>query len=114
MKTPPKFASEICEYAIGDNGITAPLLVDLPHSGNTYPQDFSFSCPFRSLELCEERYLDELFVPAATRNGGIAVKANFPRTYVDVNRAINDIDQLLFDTPWLEPIASKEIGRAHV
>lgn len=77
-----------------------PLLIDLPHSGNFYPDDFCFSCNKKTLALCEERYLDELFISPVTAIGGTVLKANFARTYVDVNRAINDIDPLLLDTPW--------------
>lgn len=80
------------------------MLIDLPHGGNIYPDDFKFSCPKAALELCEEKYLDELFINPVTSIGGSALKANFPRTYVDVNRAANDIDQLLLDRPWTEPI----------
>ncbi len=107
MKIPPSSAPNICEYAIGANGITAPLLVDLPHSGTIYPDDFKFSCPKRALELCEELYLDELLTLPTISLGGAVVKANFPRTYVDVNRTADDIDQLLFDTPWLDLINNK-------
>lgn len=107
MKIPPESAPEICEYAIGDNGITTPLLIDLPHGGHIYPAGFQFSCPVPTLELCEERYLDELFMSPTTQNGGVVIKANFPRTYVDANRAINDIDQRLFDVPWLDPVTDK-------
>lgn len=107
MIIPPQSNANICEYAIGDNGIAAPLLIDLPHSGTIYPDDFGFSCPKHSLELCEENYLDDLLTAPTLSIGGTVVKANFPRTYVDVNRAIDDIDQLLFDTPWLDVIAQK-------
>ena len=107
MKIPPLSAPDICEYAIADNGITTPLLIDLPHSGRIYPDDFRFSCPKRALELCEEIFLDELLIPPTTAVGGAVVKANFPRTYVDTNRAIDDIDQLLFDTPWPDIVSPK-------
>lgn len=107
MIIPPQSDPNICEYAIHTNGITAPLLVDLPHSGGIYPPDFGFSCPRHTLELCEERHLNELYTAPTLNIGGALVKANFPRTYVDANRAINDIDQLLFDTPWTEPTHHK-------
>lgn len=110
MKIPPQSAADICEYAIADNGLAAPLLIDLPHSGGIYPADFGFSCPARALELCEEIHLAELLTAPTLSIGGVVVKANFPRTYVDANRAIDDIDQLLFDTPWMDVIAHK--GRA--
>lgn len=107
MKIPPSSDPNICEYTIGNNGIAAPVLVDLPHSGRIYPDDFGFSCPKHALELCEERFLDELFTTPTTVIGGVVVKANFPRTYIDTNRAADDIDQLLFDTPWLDGTSDK-------
>lgn len=107
MKISPKSDPNICEYAMGDNGITSPLLIDLPHGGTIYPDDFGFSCPRSSLELCEEKYLDEIFIPPVLLMGGAVIRANFPRTYIDVNRASNDIDQLLFEIPWTESVADK-------
>jgi N-formylglutamate deformylase len=92
------------------DGIKTPIFIDLPHSGNIYPDDFNFSCPREILELCEEKYLEELFVDTVISKGGAVLKANFPRTYIDANRAINDIDQLLLDAPWTEPIC--ENGRS--
>jgi hypothetical protein len=44
------------------DGIKTPIFIDLPHSGNIYPDDFNFSHPKEILELCEEKYLEELFV----------------------------------------------------
>ena len=107
MKILQQIDKNICEYAISDKGIVFPLLVDLPHGGRIYPDDFGFSCPRRTLELCEERYVDELITPPSLMIGGTALKANFPRTYVDLNRSMDDVDQLLFDTPWEKQITAK-------
>lgn len=84
-------------------GKTTPLVIDFPHSGDVYPDDFGYACNKNTLALCEEMYLDEIFVPSLIAIGGMALKANFPRTYVDANRAENDIDNLLLDAPWPEP-----------
>lgn len=92
------------------SGIKSPLLIDLPHGGDVYPENFHFSCPKIALELCEEKYLDDLFLKPVVSIGGAVLKANFPRTYVDVNRDANDIDQLLLATPWTGPICDN--GRA--
>lgn len=103
--------SEAITHSFFDvDGIKSPLLIDLPHSGGIYPADFHYSCPKIALELCEEKYLDELLIPPALSIGGAVLKANFPRTYVDVNRDANDIDQLLLATPWTGPICDN--GRA--
>lgn len=110
MEKPAFPHSDICEYTIPDNGISCPLLVDLPHSGDIYPEDFDYSCTKQTLELCEERYLGELYGHPTLAVGGAFLKANFPRTYVDPNRAINDIDQLLLESAWPEPVL--ENGRS--
>src|SRR5262249_12900968 len=76
-----------------------PVIVDSPHSGRAYPDDFNFSCPFDDLRRAEDLFVDELLkdLPGA----GISVLlARFPRAYVDVNRAISDIDEALIDGPW--------------
>jgi len=102
--------SHIYEYLCPINGITTPLLVDLPHGGNLYPDDFSYSCPKSMLEACEERFLDELYTAPTLDKGGALLQAKFPRTYVDPNRAANDIDPLLFETPW--PNTPPQNGRS--
>lgn len=103
MSILPDIPPDICEYAINTNGITSPLIIDLPHGGGIYPDDFRASCPQRALELCEELYLNDLYTTPTLTAGGVVIAAKFPRTYVDVNRAINDIDPLLFDKDWTEP-----------
>ena len=110
MVYPPHPHPDICDYALPEGGARAPLLVDLPHGGRIYPPDFHYDCPKESLIACEEIYLDELFTPPVLAAGGVVVKANFPRTYVDVNRAANDMDPLLFDLPWPDPV--DENGRS--
>jgi N-formylglutamate amidohydrolase len=110
MEKPEFPHPDICEYLIPDKGIGFPLLVDLPHGGRIYPPDFDFSCPKQNLELCEERYLDELYAPPTLEVGGTILKANFPRTYIDPNRPINDIDPLLLETAWPDPVL--ENGRS--
>jgi hypothetical protein len=69
----------------------SPLVVDSPHSGREYPADFIHSCPRDLLRQTEDFYVDEL-VSRATEVGVTVVTATFPRSYIDVNRAENDID----------------------
>ncbi len=80
-------------------GPTAPLVFDSPHSGRTYPAAFHFSCPRPVLERAEDRFLDKLLDWAPT-HGIPLLLANFPRTYIDVNRALTDIDETMLDGPW--------------
>jgi N-formylglutamate deformylase len=72
------------------------FVFDSPHSGTTYPADFAFDCPRTDLTRTADHYIDELFDFAPTL-GASFLCAEFPRCYVDVNRAVNDLDPLLID-----------------
>ena len=76
-----------------------PLVFDSPHSGVEYPQDFDFTCPLEMLRTAEDTYVDELY-SAAPAHGATLIGAFFPRSYIDANRNLADIDQELLDAPW--------------
>jgi N-formylglutamate deformylase len=81
---------------------TSALVLDSPHSGTAYPQDFGHSCPQRALRGAEDTYVEELW-GFAPELGAPLVQALFPRSYVDVNRAVDEIDETLLDLPWPGP-----------
>jgi N-formylglutamate deformylase len=76
-----------------------PLVFDSPHSGSLYPDDFSFCCPLPVLRRAEDTYVDELF-DAAPALGATLIGAVFPRSYLDVNRASDDLDPGLLSAAW--------------
>lgn len=78
-----------------------PLIFDSPHSGHTYPSDFNHACDFKTLEAAEDKYVDDLFANAPN-HGGTLLCALFPRSYIDTNRAENDIDLQLVEGKWPE------------
>ena len=80
-------------------GKPIPLVCDSPHSGVIYPGDFGFCLPLSVLRAGEDTYVEELWraIPAV---GGALVAANFPRTYIDPNREIDDIDAEMLAEPW--------------
>ncbi len=80
-------------------GRRLPVLFDSPHSGTVYPLDFAFVCPLPVLRQAEDTHVDELF-RAAPEFGATLLCALFPRTYIDANRAADDIDPKLLDGPW--------------
>lgn len=91
---------------------TAPLVLDSPHSGNIYPDDFGHACPQALLRETEDAYVDELF-QSAPALGVPLLAARFPRCYIDLNRAVDDIDPLLLDAPWpgrLRPSTRSDLG----
>lgn len=71
-----------------------PLVLDSPHSGSQYPADFGFTCPLSNLRRAEDTYVDELY-GAAPSLGATLIGALFPRSYLDPNRAPDDLDPAL-------------------
>lgn len=87
-----------------------PLVFDSPHSGTVYPDDFDYACAFDHLEKAEDKYVDDLFA-AAPDYGAAYLAADFPRSYIDVNRAEDDIDPELLAEVW--PEESAPSARSH-
>jgi len=82
-----------------------PIVIDSPHSGTAYPADFGYSAPFKRLRRGEDLYVDRLYAHA-TDVGATFIAANFPRSYVDPNRMLSDIDLGLLDAPWPGEVAT--------
>ena len=80
-----------------------PLVFDSPHSGQQYPADFGFSCDTAQLRMAEDTDIDDLydFTPAL---GATLVCAEFPRSYLDPNRRVEDMDTSLIDGRWPHPV----------
>jgi N-formylglutamate deformylase len=68
-----------------------PLLLDFPHSGRHYPDSFGYSIDHQTLRRCEDSYVDQLFC-AAEELGICCVTAAFPRSFIDVNRSLSELD----------------------
>jgi len=81
------------------SGETLPLVIDSPHSGSLYPEDFGYRCPLELLRRAEDAFVDELF-DAAPAHGATMIAAVFPRSYLDVNRAADDLDPGLLSAAW--------------
>ncbi len=89
-----------------------PLVVDSPHSGTLYPEDFGVAVPRELLRRAEDTHVDKLYasVPGV---GGTLIAAQFPRAYIDPNRHLEDIDEALLDEPWpgaVSPSRKTELG----
>lgn len=79
-----------------------PLVLDSPHSGTDYPDDFAAAVSLDKLRMAEDTFVDELYAcgPAL---GATLIAARFPRSYIDPNRSLLDIDASLMDAPWPGP-----------
>lgn len=82
-----------------------PIVIDSPHSGTAYPEDFRYSAPFELLRRGEDLYVERLYAQAP-RFGATFIAANFPRAYIDPNRLLADIDPELLDAPWPGEVAT--------
>lgn len=80
-----------------------PLLFDSPHSGRNYPADFGHACADDILIRAEDNHVDTL-LDGVNETGATLLCALFPRTYIDVNRAVHDIDTGLLATAWPGPV----------
>ncbi len=83
-------------------GAVVPLVLDSPHSGTEYPDDFRPAQPLEVLRQAEDAFVDELYGNASVL-GATLIAARFPRSYIDPNRSILDIDTSLLDAPWPGP-----------
>jgi N-formylglutamate deformylase len=79
-----------------------PLVLDSPHSGTDYPEDFRAAIGRERLREAEDTYVDELY-RSGPDAGATLIAARFPRSYIDPNRSLLDIDASLMDAPWPGP-----------
>ena len=86
---------------------TVPVVFDSPHSGTFYPADFNFSAPLNKLRATEDTHVEALYAKAPDY-GATLIAANFPRSYIDANRSLLDIDADVIDGDWPGEIAVSE------
>jgi N-formylglutamate deformylase len=83
---------------------SAPLVLDSPHSGVDYPEDFRSIVPLATLRRAEDTHVEKLydFAPAL----GVAwIEALFPRSYLDANRNTTELDVGLLADDWTGPLS---------
>jgi N-formylglutamate amidohydrolase len=86
-------------------GTRVPVVLDSPHSGTEYPADFGAALPLAALRQAEDAFVDELYA-SGPRLGATLIAARFPRSYIDPNRSVLDVDTSLLDSPWPGPAAA--------
>lgn len=103
------FAETSASKAIRVNGADYPsfltrqdgnprLVISCPHSGRHYPDDFlNSSCrSWAELRQVEDGFLDILLTRAPL--DGVLIAAEFPRSFVDVNRHADELDPDMFSS----------------
>lgn len=93
-------------------GRPAPVVIDSPHSGFTFPQGWAPSAPLAALRTTCDAHVDRLWAHAPV-HGAPLLAAEFPRAFCDVNRAEDDLDPAVLDAPWptaLRPTSYSQRG----
>jgi N-formylglutamate amidohydrolase len=83
--------------------VPVPLVLDSPHSGTAYPDDFDHLPPRDVVRQAEDTHVETLYA-AAPAVGATLIEALFPRAYIDPNRHRSDIDPELLADAWTGPI----------
>src|ERR687888_1516192 len=71
--------------------LALPLVLDSPHSGRDYPEDFGHAVPVALLRRAEDAFVDEL-IDSAPSHCATLLTALFPRSYIDPNRHEHEVD----------------------
>lgn len=102
--------AEFAPFTLSHPAEPIALVCDSPHSGTSYPADFRHAVPRELLRRGEDTHVEALWqaVPAV---GGTLLAASFPRTYIDANRTLDDLDAELLAAPWPHPLAPGEKTR---
>jgi N-formylglutamate deformylase len=92
---------------------STPLVLDSPHSGVDYPDDFGHACDMQLLRTAEDTHVEKLY-DFAPQLGVAWIEALFPRSYLDANRNTTEIDESLLDGPWPDPVETDPVVLAKV
>lgn len=78
--------------------VTAPVIFSSPHSGRDYPEGMISRSILdeRRLRSSEDAFVDDLLASAPAR-GAALLAARYPRAYVDLNRAEDELDPALIE-----------------
>ncbi|WP_102797956.1 N-formylglutamate amidohydrolase [Bowmanella denitrificans] len=76
-----------------------PLVLDSPHSGSLFPDDFRCLASEAQLKSGWDAYVDDLWAPVLAV-GGSLLSAHYSRMYIDLNRAPDDVDPAMLKRPW--------------
>lgn len=84
---------------------TVPFLFASPHSGRSYPASLleNTRLDATTLRRSEDAFVDELFC-GVVKLGAPLLAAQFPRAFLDVNRASSELDAAMFDAPLKVPV----------
>lgn len=90
--------------------VRSALVYDSPHSGRFFPSEIATAASPQQLRWAEDAYVDQLIAPAVEL-GVPLLSGEWARAYLDLNRAVTDIDEALLDAPWPAAVVPTEKTR---
>lgn len=105
-----RVATDLATFRTGPSVAEAPVVVDSPHSGRTYPDDFRPAVETDILRKVEDRFVDALFCDAPD-HGATLLAARFARSYIDPNRGSEEIDPDMIAGRWPDPTVRNDHTR---
>jgi len=85
-----------------------PVVLDSPHSGTVYPEDFRAALALPVLRRAEDTHVEKLYSFAPSLGVGW-VEAHFPRIYLDANRDTTELDVGLLDGEWPDAVTTDPV-----
>ncbi|KQR42846.1 N-formylglutamate amidohydrolase [Acidovorax sp. Leaf160] len=85
-----------------------PVVLDSPHSGTVYPDDFRAALALPVLRRAEDTHVEKLYSFAPSLGVGW-VEAHFPRIYLDANRDTTELDVGLLDGEWPDAVTTDPV-----
>ena len=98
----------------GPAAAAIPLVLDSPHSGHAFPDDFGAVVSEAELREGEDCHVDEIYA-GGPELGAPLLAALWPRTYLDPNRNAGDVDLDLIEGAWpgeYRPSGKAKVGKA--
>ncbi|GAB5378518.1 MAG: N-formylglutamate amidohydrolase [Acuticoccus sp.] len=94
------------EIIAPEGGARTPFVFNAPHSGAVYTRGLveGSALDRQALRRSEDTFVDSLF-RRVTELGAPLLRANFPRAFVDLNRAPNELDPQMFSGTLDVPVA---------
>ncbi|SMF72222.1 N-formylglutamate amidohydrolase [Xaviernesmea oryzae] len=86
-----------------------PLVFDSPHSGLVIP-DFERIVPDELVRVAADTYVDDLFGFAPSIGAPLLI-AHFPRSFLDLNRSLKDVDLEMVEGEWPHPVRDSASAR---
>tara|TARA_R100000365_G_C2748622_1_gene80856 strand:- start:17887 stop:18789 length:903 start_codon:yes stop_codon:yes gene_type:complete len=87
-----------------------PLVFDSPHSGLEIPADFHPAVEVSDVLISADTHVDDLF-SSAPDYGAPLLRAHFPRSFLDPNRSLLDMDLEMVCGNWPHPVGQSPTAK---